>query len=216
MAGVGTVLFLPQILKAIGVTNTQAGLLTAIPYLFGAIAIVSCGHLSDRIADRYWTLVVTCGLATIGMLLAAMLPDSLWVLAAFSLATSGFYGMKSPFWPLASTFLTGTALASTSSNVIDDVTNSSCPLSAARNNGVISGSQSGVPSMKYMKIAVSTPMRPDPRSSINPMKCVRSRHALRRQHPANAPRPRRSMMDKAGGSSAAPRRLMTSCASDRR
>ena len=111
MAGVGTVLFLPQILKSIGVTNTQAGLLTSVPYMFGTIAIVVCGHLSDKVTDRYWTLVVTCGLATIGMLLAAMLHDSLWVLAAFSVATIGFYGMKSPFWPLPSTFLTGSALA---------------------------------------------------------------------------------------------------------
>lgn len=111
MAGVGTVLFLPQILKAIGVSNTQAGLLTAVPYVFGTIAIVACGHLSDRVADRYWTLVATCGCATIGMILAGMLHDSLWVLAAFSLATIGFYGMKSPFWPLPSTFLTGSALA---------------------------------------------------------------------------------------------------------
>jgi ACS family tartrate transporter-like MFS transporter len=111
MAGVGTVLFLPQILKAIGMSNTQAGLLTSVPYVFGTIAIVVCGHLSDKAADRYWTLVVTCGLATIGMILAAMLHDSLWVLAAFSVATIGFYGMKSPFWPLPSTFLTGPALA---------------------------------------------------------------------------------------------------------
>jgi MFS family permease len=111
MAGVGTVLFLPQILKAIGVSNTQAGLLTAVPYIFGTIAIVVCGHLSDRVTDRYWTLVATCGCATIGMLLAAALHDSLWVLAAFSVATVGFYGMKSPFWPLPSTFLTGSALA---------------------------------------------------------------------------------------------------------
>ena len=111
MAGVGTVLFLPQILKAIGVTNTQAGLLTAIPYTFGTIAIVTCGHLSDKVTDRYWTLVVTCGLATAGMLAAAVLHESLWVLVAFSVATIGFYGMKSPFWPLPSTFLTGSALA---------------------------------------------------------------------------------------------------------
>jgi ACS family tartrate transporter-like MFS transporter len=111
MAGVGTVLFLPQILKAIGITNTQAGLLTAVPYVFGTIAIIVCGHLSDKVTDRYWTLVVTCLLATIGMILAAMLHDSLWVLAAFTLATVGFYGMKSPFWPLPSTFVTGTALA---------------------------------------------------------------------------------------------------------
>jgi MFS transporter, ACS family, tartrate transporter len=111
MAGVGTVLFLPQVLKAIGVSNTQAGLLTSVPYVFGTVAIVVCGHLSDKLADRYWTLVVTCGLATIGMLLAAMLHDSLWVLAAVAVATIGFYGMKSPFWPLPSTFLTGSALA---------------------------------------------------------------------------------------------------------
>ena len=111
MAGIGTVLFLPQILKAIGVSNTQAGLLTAVPYLTGTVAIVVCGHLSDKLSDRYWTLVATCGLATVGLLLAALLHDSLWVLAGFSVATAGFYGMKSPFWPLPSTFLTGSALA---------------------------------------------------------------------------------------------------------
>ncbi|MBS0643217.1 MAG: MFS transporter [Acetobacteraceae bacterium] len=111
MAGVGTVLFLPQILKAIGVTNTQAGLLTSVPYIFGTVAIVLCGHLSDKVTDRYWTLVVTCGLAAVGMVLAAMWSQSLWVLAAFAVATVGFYGMKSPFWPLPSTFLTGSALA---------------------------------------------------------------------------------------------------------
>ena len=49
MAGVGTVLFLPQILKSIGVSNTQAGLLTSVPYVFGTIAIVVCGHLSDKV-----------------------------------------------------------------------------------------------------------------------------------------------------------------------
>lgn len=111
MAGVGTVLFLPQILKAIGVTNTEAGLLTAVPYVSGTFAIVIAGHLSDKRFDRYWTLVVTCGCAAVGMLLAARMHDTLWVLVPFSLATLGFYGMKSPFWPLPSTFLTGPALA---------------------------------------------------------------------------------------------------------
>ena len=111
MAGVGLVLFLPQILKSIGVSNTAAGLLTAVPYVFGTFAMVICGHISDRTQDRHWILVVTCGCATFGLILGAMLHSSLWVLAAFSLATTGFYGMKSPFWPLPSTFLTGSALA---------------------------------------------------------------------------------------------------------
>jgi MFS transporter, ACS family, tartrate transporter len=111
MAGVGLVLFLPQILKAQGFSNNQAGLLTAVPYVFGTFAMAFCGWLSDRIKDRYWILTVTCGCAMVGMIAGAMLRDSVWVLAAFSLATIGFYGMKSPFWPLPSTFLTGAALA---------------------------------------------------------------------------------------------------------
>lgn len=40
-----------------------------------------------------------------------MLHNSIWVLAAFSLATVGFYGMKSPFWLLPSTVFSGPALA---------------------------------------------------------------------------------------------------------
>lgn len=111
MAGVGTVLFLPQILKAVGVSNTTAGLLTALPYVAGTVAIVLAGYLSDKRFDRYWTLVVTCGCATLGMFLAARMHNTLWVLAPFGLATLGFYGMKSPFWPLPSIFLTGPALA---------------------------------------------------------------------------------------------------------
>lgn len=111
MAGVGLILFLPQILKGIGMSNNQAGLLTAVPYVFGTIAMVVCGWISDRTKDRFWILTITCGCACLGLIFGAMLRDSLWVLAAFSLATVGFYGMKSPFWPLPSTFLTGPALA---------------------------------------------------------------------------------------------------------
>jgi len=111
MAGIGLVLFLPQILKGQGMSNTQAGLMTAIPYVFGTVAMVVCGCISDRTKDRFWMLTATCSCAVAGLILGAMLRDSIWVLAAFSLATIGFYGMKSPFWPLPSTFLTGPALA---------------------------------------------------------------------------------------------------------
>ncbi len=111
MGGLGLTLFLPQILKGIGMSNTEAGLLSSIPFIFGTLAILVCGYISDRIGDRYWTLTITCACGMVGLLLGAVLHNSLWVLAAFSLATIGFYGMKSPFWPTPSTFLTGTALA---------------------------------------------------------------------------------------------------------
>ena len=112
MAGVGLVLFLPQILKAQGMSNTSAGLLTSVPYVAGTISMAVCGWLSDRLKDRLWILTITCGLATLGLIGGAILRDSLWVLPAFGLATVGFYGMKAPFWALPSTFLTGSALAS--------------------------------------------------------------------------------------------------------
>jgi ACS family tartrate transporter-like MFS transporter len=111
MAAIGLILFMPQFLTSTGVSNTQAGLLTTIPYIFGTIAMVVCGHISDHTKDRFGILVITCGCATIGLGLAAMLHASLWVLVAFSIATVGIYGMKSPFWPIPSTFLTGPALA---------------------------------------------------------------------------------------------------------
>jgi MFS transporter, ACS family, tartrate transporter len=111
MSGVGLVLFLPQILKGLGMSNTQAGLLTSVPYVFGAIAILGFGQLSDRLGDRFWILTGTCACGAVGMAIGGVLHDSIWVLAAFSLATFGFYGMKSPFWPLPSTVLTGPALA---------------------------------------------------------------------------------------------------------
>ena len=112
MAGVGLTLFLPQILKSLGVSNTEAALLTSVPYVFGSLAIIGFGWLSDRIGDRFWVLTATCGMAALGMTMAGLWHDNLvWVLGAFSLAVVGFYGMKSPFWPLPSTVLSGPALA---------------------------------------------------------------------------------------------------------
>jgi len=112
MGGVGLVLFLPQILKGLGMSNTRAGLLTAVPYVFGTIGMIVSGAISDRTKDRYWTLTITCACGAVGLMLGAILHSSVfWVLAAFSLATVGFYGMKAPFWPTPSAFLTGPALA---------------------------------------------------------------------------------------------------------
>jgi MFS transporter, ACS family, tartrate transporter len=70
-----------------------------------------CGYITDRMHERRWNLFFTCIAAALGLLIAAFLSDSLWALAGLSLATVGFYGMKTSFWPLPSTFLSGTAAA---------------------------------------------------------------------------------------------------------
>ena len=42
-ASLGMLIFLPQIVKQLGVTNMQVGWATMVPYICGAIAMVSCG-----------------------------------------------------------------------------------------------------------------------------------------------------------------------------
>jgi len=50
-ASLGMLLFLPTIVKELGISNMQVGWVTMIPYTCGAIAMVFCGWLSDRLGD---------------------------------------------------------------------------------------------------------------------------------------------------------------------
>jgi MFS family permease len=40
--------FLPTIIKGFGVSDTQTGLLAALPFVFGAVGMVLLGRHSDR------------------------------------------------------------------------------------------------------------------------------------------------------------------------
>src|SRR5580692_1627341 len=67
-ASLGMLLFLPQVIKELGVSYMQVGWLTMIPYICGAISMVFCGWLSDRIGDRRWSLFTTCVISTVGLI----------------------------------------------------------------------------------------------------------------------------------------------------
>jgi MFS family permease len=41
-------IFLPQIVKQLGLTNMQVGWVTMIPYICGAISMLTWGAISDR------------------------------------------------------------------------------------------------------------------------------------------------------------------------
>jgi MFS transporter, ACS family, tartrate transporter len=110
-ASVGLVIFVPQIIKELGVSNLATGFLTAIPYIVGTVSMIVWGYVSDRMGERRWNLFTGCLVGAAGLIAAGLLGGSFWSLAAMCLATIGFYGSKGPFWPLPSTFLTGTAAA---------------------------------------------------------------------------------------------------------
>ena len=111
-ASLGMLLFLPTIVKELGVSNMQVGWVTMIPYTCGAIAMVFCGWLSDRIGERRWTLFWTCTLSALGLILAGITIGTWWSVVGMSIAAAGFYGTKGPFWSMPTMFLTGTAAAS--------------------------------------------------------------------------------------------------------
>jgi len=108
----GITFFLPLIVKAQGgLSNVATGLVTAIPYVIGTIGMILWAYSSDRRHERRWHFITACLLAAAGLIAAGMTSDLVWAIAAMSIAAIGLYGSKPAFWPLPSTFLSGTAAA---------------------------------------------------------------------------------------------------------
>lgn len=107
--GVG--FFLPQILKGQGLSNLQTGVMTAIPYLAGAIAAVLWGRHSDRKGER--RLHCVCGLvvAASGIIGSLLVTEPVAKVVFLSLSACGIFGGLPVFWALPGQFLAGTAAA---------------------------------------------------------------------------------------------------------
>ena len=110
-SSVGLVMFLAQIVKELGLSNFWTGYASAIPYVIGTIGMIVAGFVTDRMGERRINCAVMCMLAAVGLVLAGATHGTWWSIAALSVATIGFYGMKPAFWPMPSLFLTGTAAA---------------------------------------------------------------------------------------------------------
>jgi ACS family tartrate transporter-like MFS transporter len=111
-ASLGMLLFLPQIVKQLGLSNMEVGWVTMIPYGCGAVSMVVFGRISDRLGDRRWTLFWTCLVSVGGLIIAGLSLGTWWALVGMTIAAIGFYGTKGPFWSIPSVWLTGTAAAS--------------------------------------------------------------------------------------------------------
>ncbi|MBN8942585.1 MAG: MFS transporter [Rhizobiales bacterium] len=107
----GLAFFLPQIIKGMGLTNVQTGFVTSIPYILGTVGILVWGYCSDRFNERRISLFLALAVSAIGLAGAAHLGTNFSAIALMAVAAVGIYGTKAPFWPLPSTFLTGSAAA---------------------------------------------------------------------------------------------------------
>jgi ACS family tartrate transporter-like MFS transporter len=107
--GIG--LWLPQIVKAMGFSNEQVGLIVALPYLASAAAMILWGRRSDRRNERIWHVALPCLVSAAGFLASVVLASSTLQLLALGVAAIGIYAALGPFWATPSLFLGSTAAA---------------------------------------------------------------------------------------------------------
>jgi ACS family tartrate transporter-like MFS transporter len=107
----GLSFFLPQIVKAFGVSNLTAGFITAMPYLVGAIGMVAWGAHSDRTGERKWHAAIAFLFIIAGLGLASTTDDPAIKMLLLCVAGFGFFAVLPIFWTLPTAFLSGAGAA---------------------------------------------------------------------------------------------------------
>lgn len=109
----GISFWLPSLVKGMGVTGyLNVGLITAIPYAVAVVGMVFLSRSSDRTGERrmHYVLNVTAG--SLGLVLSAVFRSQpILAIVFLAIGTLGVIGSMPIFWPVPSTFLTGTAAA---------------------------------------------------------------------------------------------------------
>ncbi|MGE6494806.1 MFS transporter [Cupriavidus metallidurans] len=103
----------PSIIKELGVQgNLQIGLVSAIPFVAGTIAMVLNGIHSDRTGERRMHCAMATLVAAVGLTLTGfLLHSAVLALIALTIASIGILPAFPVFWSLPSAFLAGTAAA---------------------------------------------------------------------------------------------------------
>jgi D-galactonate transporter len=101
----GLSFFLPQIVKAFGLTNLQAGFVTAIPYAVGAVAMIFWSRHSDATGERKWHAILPLLAMVVGLLGATSTVDPTFKMAWLCVAGAGFFAVLPVFWTLPTAFL---------------------------------------------------------------------------------------------------------------
>src|ERR1700744_3695392 len=107
----GIQLWLPQMIKGMGFSNLTTGLVTALPYIAGAAAMILWGRSSDRHRERIWHIAIALLVAAVGLGLAAIVRAPLPTVVALTIAIVGSMAYFGPFFSLPSSFLSGPAMA---------------------------------------------------------------------------------------------------------
>jgi D-galactonate transporter len=108
----GISLWLPKLLQSASrESNLFIGLVSAVPYLAAAVAMVLVGQHSDRTGERRWHVSISAFVGAAALLAGGYANSLPAIVAALSIALMSVSSMVGPFWVLPTKFLQGTAAA---------------------------------------------------------------------------------------------------------
>jgi len=107
----GVQFWLPQIVKGFGLSNLQTGFASALPFAFGALAMVLWGARFDRKQERVRHIVVALLVSAAALAASAYGGSLVLTMAALIIASMAGFAAFGLFWTLPAALLTGSAAA---------------------------------------------------------------------------------------------------------
>ena len=109
----GISFWLPTIIKAAGVKDAlNIGLLSALPWAAGAIAMVLMARSADRSGERRWHIAIPAVLGAIGFVISVNFSANVPIaMLGLSIATMGAMSVLPIFWSIPTAYLGGAAAA---------------------------------------------------------------------------------------------------------
>jgi MFS transporter, ACS family, tartrate transporter len=107
----GVQFWLPQIVKAFGFSNAQTGFVTAVPYLFGTVAMILWARHSDATRERVMHVGAPLLLTAAALGACGYITDPMTTMVVLTVAAIGIFCTFGVFWTLPTAWLSGTAAA---------------------------------------------------------------------------------------------------------
>ncbi|UII73557.1 MFS transporter [Pseudomonas sp. HN11] len=111
VGSVGIGIWLPQIVKSLGIPSGTLGFVVALPYIVGAIAMTLWARLANQSSHRLPYVVSALAMAATALVAAAVTDHPVLKIAALCIAVASILSFQATFWAIPSTFLTGRAAA---------------------------------------------------------------------------------------------------------
>jgi nitrate/nitrite transporter NarK len=104
--------WLPQIIQAFsGLGNVEVAVVSAVPYVAAAVAMVIVGKHSDRTGERSRHVAAAALVGALGLSMSAWVHAPVLAVFVLAIAAMGIWSAVPVFWMFPTTFLSGTAAA---------------------------------------------------------------------------------------------------------